>query len=171
MEKSEETQRPNVLKSYRVGNKLIQHLEGGRRRVIVQNAEPSKTDQSFQKKCDVNHIMKTAERTGQITHLRKSQGQFMDCTQMGSLQDAYETVGQAQRSFNALPANVRKEFDNDPIKMQKFLLDPKNKDRAIELGLMEKPATASKEETSNAPKKEEGSPKKVKDKAPEPIRS
>ena len=41
----------------------------------------------------------------------------------------------AEEQFGALPANVRREFDNDPGKMLEFIQDPDNYERGVELGL------------------------------------
>ena len=40
-----------------------------------------------------------------------------------------------QKAFDALPAELRERFENDPGKFVEFCLDPKNKDEAVELGL------------------------------------
>lgn len=46
-------------------------------------------------------------------------------------------IVELQSTFiNKIPSRVRAEFDNDPMKMIKFLQNPKNKERAIELGLI-----------------------------------
>lgn len=50
----------------------------------------------------------------------------------------------AREAFLALPAKVRKEFDNDPAKLLEFVHDDKNYEKAKELGLLAEPKPAPK---------------------------
>jgi phage internal scaffolding protein len=47
------------------------------------------------------------------------------------------TLIAAQNAFKTLPASIRKEFNNDPSQVIDFLNNPANKDKAIELGLID----------------------------------
>lgn len=62
-----------------------------------------------------------------------------DATLAPSLQDALETVRRANESFDALPADVRFRFANDPVVLARWIGDESNKDEAIRLGLIPKP--------------------------------
>lgn len=99
------------------------------------NDEPSKTDQSQAAETDVNNIVEKYNRTGQITHLAKHQGQFLDVSNIENLYEATLHVKAAESAFAELPAHLREKFNNEPINMIEFLQDSKNDDEAIELGL------------------------------------
>jgi phage internal scaffolding protein len=88
-------------------------------------------------------------KTGELPTPR--QGFYADVSEVPDLTQALNIVQQAQQAFDSLPAKIRYEFHNDPSQLLKFISDPQNKERAIELGLIEKkqqevvpePSTAS----------------------------
>ena len=59
----------------------------------------------------------------------------------------------AQDEFEALPAQIRARFDNDPAKLIEFLENSENRPEAEELGLVEKVAAEVVEATKNTPEK------------------
>lgn len=97
----------------------------------------SLTVQASKDECDINIIVKKYLRTGELPGVR--QGVYADLSQMIDLRDAIHMVNDAQQAFMELPAELRREFDNDPTKLVEFALDSKNKERAIALGLIDKP--------------------------------
>ena len=114
---------------------MISKRPDGSVRVVTQNDGPSKTDQSFADDCDVNTIMRRYKKTGQITHLAKSQGVFGDFSDVPDLQDALQTVTEAQATFDQFPADLRRRFGNSPVEFYRFMEDPANMDESIKLGL------------------------------------
>nr|QJB18757.1 MAG: internal scaffolding protein [Microvirus sp.] len=100
----------------------------------------SMAKQSFRDECDINTIMKRYESTGTIDHINRRQPSYGDFTDVPSFHEALETVREAEALFAGLPASVRDRFGNDPGKLMEFLADPANKDEAIELGLIDRPA-------------------------------
>lgn len=108
------------------------------RPINPQNGDPArKTDQSFKDDCNVNFIVSRFMKTGQISHLAKRQGHYSDMSYAPSdLLEAYKVVKDAEEAFASLPAAVRKRFENNPSEILQFLEDPKNRDEAIELGLI-----------------------------------
>lgn len=121
--------------------KKIELRPNGTKLVHTVNEQPSETDQSFGKECDINHIVKKFIKTGQITHLARRQGFYGDQSQIPDFQNAMDTVTKAQQAFDALPAHLRKRFANSPQELVEFLKDPKNREEAITLGLLEKTET------------------------------
>lgn len=115
--------------------KIIEKRANGTTRVYTKNDEPSLTDQSWAKDCDVNNIIAKYIKTGQISHLAKHQGQYADVSAIPDLQSALDQVTKAQQAFDDLPSNLRKRFGNSPVEMVNFLSDPKNDQEAISLGL------------------------------------
>lgn len=106
-----------------------------RKRVFTVNLQPSKTDQSYKKEADTNTILEKFRTTGQVTHLAKRQGQYVDTSQMLDLYDGMVMIKEAESEFAALPATLRKRFDNNVENLIKFLDDPKNDEEAVKLGL------------------------------------
>lgn len=48
----------------------------------------------------------------------------------------------AQEKFDALPASIRKRFDNNPLNMVEFCKDPENHEEGVKLGLFNKPVVS-----------------------------
>lgn len=110
----------------------------GTLRIQTINEEPSLAQQQFKEECDVNHIMKKYEQTGQIYHVNRKQGVYADLSNLTDYRQMLADVQKAEEAFQSLPAKVRYEFGNDPSKLIHFLQDKNNKSKAIELGLIEK---------------------------------
>jgi len=106
----------------------------------------SKTDQSFRNEVNVNSIMAKYTKTGQITHLRQSRGQFMDISAVPDLMTAFDIVRSAEKSFMELPAVIRERLGNNPANMQDFILDSRNSDLLIEYGILVPRETAGSTE-------------------------
>lgn len=109
----------------------------------ISNNEPSMTRQAHKDECDINFLMDRYERTGlyydpaEIGSNR--QPQFGDFSGFDYL-EAMNAVVDANDRFAALPARLRARFENDPAQLLFFLQDEKNREEAVSLGLLEKPA-------------------------------
>lgn len=103
----------------------------------MESFEASRTQQQFVEDCDINVILQRYMKNGSDPRL-PTEGMFGDFTNLPDLQTAMNTVIEAEEAFGGLPAKVRKEFDNDPRQLMAFLSDPSNRDRAVELGLIER---------------------------------
>lgn len=92
--------------------------------------------QASKEECDINTIVKRYLRTGELPQVR--QGAFADISGMVGLADSLNMVIEAERSFMALPAEIRREFDNDPVKLVHFANStrPEDRERAVRLGLL-----------------------------------
>lgn len=104
-------------------------------RADLDHFEPSLTRQEFAEECDINTIMARYEATGAISHVNQAVPVFLDTTLYPGLQGAMDAFREAAASFNALPALVRREFDNDPQKFVDFAADAANLPRMREWGL------------------------------------
>jgi len=115
--------------------------------------EKSLTVQSEKDACDINVIVENFAKTGLLPGAAgvPAYGDFSEATV--SFQEAHNIVINAQNAFNALPAKIRKEFDNDPGKFLDFVDDPKNADELIKMGLREAPKQTTSEVTSDTPPK------------------
>lgn len=139
--------------------KIITRRPNGSIRVATKNLDPDKTDTSWGPDTDVNNIVNKWTRTGQNPHPARSDGQYVDISQVTDLMGAVEVVQQASASFDALPSELRATFQNDPIQMVEFLNDPKNHDQAREMGLL---PPQPKKQAPPEPKKIEEPPAPIK---------
>jgi len=112
------------------------------RKVFDPEVEPSRTKQAHKQECDINHIMNRFESTGIVTHLNHQTPQYTDVSMLTGFREALEVVAGAERAFDALPARVRAAFDNDPALYLDAFQDPEQRERLIELGLVEGPSEA-----------------------------
>lgn len=125
------------------GKKVILRKSGLGKRVATYNYEPSKTDQQYKDDCDANSIIAKFHKTGSITHLAKVQGTYADVSEIPDLDVALQQVNEAKEMFMGLPSDLRAKFYNDPKIMLQYLQDPKNREEAVQLGLL--PGSMKKE--------------------------
>jgi phage internal scaffolding protein len=97
--------------------------------------EPSLTRQEFAEECDINTIMARYEASGVISHVNRAIPMYLDTTDYPDLQGAMDQFREASLAFNALPAAVRREFDNDPQLFVDFASNSENLPRMREWGL------------------------------------
>ncbi len=109
-----------------------------RKRSAIDCSKGGKTDQSFKKMCDINVIIANASKTGLLSHERESLGQYIDNTKIPSLLDAQLLIRDANKSFMALPSQIRKLMDHDSTKLVEFINDPENQDILLKHGILEK---------------------------------
>lgn len=99
---------------------------------------PTMAQQHFKDECDVNNILRKYETTGLLTHVANGTPSYGDFSSVLEFMDAQNILIAAQDAFDALPASLRKRFDNDPAVMLSFLEDPNNREEAEQLGLVSK---------------------------------
>jgi len=103
------------------------------------NTKPSMTQKQFGDETDINKIMKKYHATGMITHLAKNPGRYMDLSEMKDYAQSLQTVIDSEAAFMTLPSETRFKFQNNPQELINFLADPKNRDEAIKLKLLNPP--------------------------------
>jgi len=113
------------------------------KKVRTVNSLPSKTQQQFKQDADINNIISKYAKTGQITHLSKKKGSYVDLSAISDYQTSLQTVIDANSAFNSLSSQIRHRFANDPSMLLSFLQDPSNMEEGIKLGLLERPKTAA----------------------------
>jgi phage internal scaffolding protein len=114
--------------------------------------EPSLAQQHFKDECDINNILRQFNITGLLPEQPLSP-RYGDFTGIGDYHTALNRVIAAQDEFEALPAQIRARFDNDPANLIEFLDNEKNRPEAEELGLVEKGAAEVVEAPKNTPEK------------------
>jgi phage internal scaffolding protein len=107
------------------------------RRPTILSSE-SVVQQSFKKECDINVIMKKAQRSGELPQFNP--GSFGDFTSYDDYHHSCNKVLAAQESFLELPSKIRTKFDNDPGRFLEFVSNPDNRDELIALGLANEPS-------------------------------
>jgi len=70
-----------------------------------------------------------------VSHVNKAQPVYLDTSLYRGLQASMDAFKEAQQAFLALPAKVRKEFDNDAQAFVDFAVNPENVERMREWGL------------------------------------
>lgn len=121
--------------------KVITKRPNGTIRVQTIFEDVSMADDTLANESDVNYIMQKYKKTGSITHYNKKVASYGDFTMPRDLQSAFEAVDNAKKAFSQLPAVVREKFKNNPVVLEQWLNDPKNLNEAVELGLINKPAS------------------------------
>jgi phage internal scaffolding protein len=114
--------------------------------------EPSLAQQHFKEECDINTILQKFNITGLLPEAPLSP-RYGDFSGIGDYHTALNRVIAAQDEFEALPAQIRARFDNDPAKLIEFLDDEANRPVAEELGLVEKAAAEAVEAAKVTPEK------------------
>lgn len=94
----------------------------------------SMTDQSQAADADINVIVRRFGLTGVMPPLHRVP-EYGDFAGISDYRTALEAVQAAAEHFNAMPAEVRAEFFNDPQVFLEFCHDSKNLPRMRELGL------------------------------------
>lgn len=132
----------NKVGFYRPGRETVRELTG------FDNSDPntgevypSMTRQSEMDACDIHNILKQFSQQGfeALVREKAATGQYADLPDEIDYQTSLNTVLAAQASFATLPSQVRERFANDPARFLEFLADPKNRDDAIRMGLVEAP--------------------------------
>lgn len=95
---------------------------------------PSRTQQSQAEDTDINVIVKRFGITGQLpTGVRVPQ--FGDFIGVSDFREAMDAIVLAERSFAAMPSDVRLRFANDPQLFLEFCSDEANLPEMRRLGL------------------------------------
>lgn len=122
-----------------VDGKLVEQngLNGAPKAWPVTDCSKDKmlTVQAQRNDCDINQIMKKIEK-GMLVNTTALEGRFEDVSEFDGLEASMIKVQKANEAFMTLPADVREEFDNDPVKLIDFLSDEKNRAKAEEMGLV-----------------------------------
>jgi len=103
------------------------------------SVEPSLTRQEFAAECDINNLMAQFEKTGILPTTNAAEPRYLDVSNVPNLQEAHHILQDATVSFMALPALVRRDFDNDPIKFIQFAENRENLPKLREWGLAPPP--------------------------------
>lgn len=102
---------------------------------IVCPPEDGVAQQQFAEECDINTIVKRFGLTGQLPEGVRMPT-YADFTGVLDFQSAMNAIVMAKESFEAMPADVRARFANDPARFVDFCSDERNRAEAEKLGLV-----------------------------------
>lgn len=100
----------------------------------LQCHDKSLTKQSFAEEVDINTIVKRFNLTGELpSGVRVPE--YADFEGVFDYHSALNAIAAAHESFDAMPAQVRARFNNEPGAFVDFCNDPDNLDEMVKLGL------------------------------------
>ena len=114
--------------------------------------DASLAQQHFKEECDINTILQKFNITGLLPEQTLSP-RYGDFTGIGDYHTAMNRVLAVQDEFEALPAQIRARFENDPAQLIEFLENSDNRPEAEVLGLVEKAAAEVVEAAKTTPEK------------------
>jgi phage internal scaffolding protein len=114
--------------------------------------DASLAQQHFKEECDINTILEKFNITGLLPEQPLSP-RYGDFTGISDYHTAMNRVIAAQDEFEALPAQIRARFNNDPAQLIEFLENSDNRPEAEKLGLVEKAAAEAVEAAKTTPEK------------------
>lgn len=124
-----------------------------RLRVQTNNTAPSMTQQHFANDVNINSIIARYNKTGQLP-LANSIGQYGDVSDFRDYKSALDLILRVDDDFDSLPAVIRRRFADSPALLYEFLMDEKNYDEAVSLGLVEpRPAVVEEPAVEEVPLK------------------
>lgn len=120
-----------------------------RKRFITALDNDGKTIQSQQKQTDINHILRSYQKTGHLTHIAQSVPTYGDFSNATDYLSAQLLIREAENSFMEIPAEIRARFENDPSLFLEFCSDPENVQEMIDMGLAEDPKAFTRGSSSD----------------------
>jgi len=109
------------------------------------------THQSFKEECDINTIVKRFGLSGELPEAVRMPT-YADFTEVVDFHTAMNAIAKAKEAFDAMPADVRSRFRNDPGAFVDFCSDERNRAEAEKLGLVvPKPVEPPQEEPAAPP--------------------
>lgn len=108
--------------------------------VIDCSSDEILTEQNHKDEADVNMIIRKhgVDLVQKTAQLQAPNMRFDDVTG-NDFQEAMQIVANAQQSFEAMPSDIRKQFNNSPAEFLDFVQNPDNNDKLISMGLAEAP--------------------------------
>lgn len=104
--------------------------------VCPDTPEDRRTKSEFADECDINKIMARYKRTGVLPEFaQKAAARFGDFSQVPTFTEMQEKIIAANELFLALPAAVRKQFDNDPGQFIAASESQEGRELLVKLGL------------------------------------
>lgn len=101
--------------------------------------DPSLAKQADKDSCDINTIVKRFGLLGRM-EVPSRLPTYADYSNVTDFHTAMSAIAESREMFEALPANVRARFHNDPGQFVDFCSNAENREEAVSLGLITKAA-------------------------------
>ncbi len=88
--------------------------------------------QSFKNSCDINKLLEKGAKQGGLSHLERHGARYGDFASI-DWENLPLQLAEGQQVFNELPAELKREFDQNPADFYNYVTDPENEDRLQEL--------------------------------------
>jgi len=109
----------------------------------IIEGEEIRVEQSHKDEVNINNIVKRAGGMELIAKVNAlTQFEYDDVTG-NDFQESMNAIIKARDTFDQVPSEIRKQFDNDPAKFMDFVHNPDNSDALIEMGLKKAPEVIS----------------------------
>lgn len=89
-----------------------------------------RTKQSFRDETDINKILSRAQKAGTSSHLEKFQGEYGNFADFDFMESTI-MLTKGREMFDALPSELRSEFNQSPAQFFDYVNDPANIDDLI----------------------------------------
>lgn len=106
------------------------------------NTDDSLTEEAHAGDTNINVIMKRYGASGQLPTVVGTP-LYGDFSEVSDFDSALRMIQEAKAAFAEIPADIRKEFDNDPGRFIAFCQDPSNNEKLKEFGLTNTPPKKS----------------------------
>lgn len=126
----------------------------------------SKVQEQFADACQTDTIIRKYNAMGVNPFIASGGSQYLDTTQIPDFLCAQNAKIKVQEYFEGLPADIRLEFNNDPLQFAEVVSDPRNENYLREIGVLaplppnaegEKQPASSGDNSEKAPHASEGS--------------
>lgn len=115
------------------------YLAHRKRPALTMAGQPSLTKQQFKDECNLGKLMKRYINHGIPPPSAGGNPTYGNFTTVDDYFDAVNKLKEAQEQFDALPSKLRDRFNNAPSELLMFLLNEKNREEAIALGIIPAP--------------------------------
>ena len=111
-----------------------------RRTTISFKNETLMTEQAHAKEVNINNIVKRhgIDLIQKTSKLMSPEFQFDDISG-NDFTEAMLKITKAQQTFDQLPSELRKQFNNAPGEFMDFVQNPDNMEQMVEMGLAQRP--------------------------------
>lgn len=92
--------------------------------------EDGRTKQSFKDETDINNILQRAQKAGTLSHLQKYEAVYGDYSDFDFFESELK-LAQGRQIFDALPSELRTEFNQSPQAFFAYVNNPANKDELL----------------------------------------
>lgn len=99
--------------------------------------QESKVQDQFADACQTDTIIRKYNTMGVNPFIATGNRQYLDTTQIPDFFVAQNAQVKVKEFFEGLPADIRLEFNNDPMEFAEVVSDPKNEDYLREIGVLE----------------------------------